>query len=307
MEKKSGKTKGTWILMKVIMIFLDGVGIGKPAQSNPLSDPDLKIFSCSVIKNNQLPENGEIIATDASLGIKGLPQSATGQTTLLTGINAAKLLGRHVPGFPDRKLREIILKESIFIKLKSMGKSGTFINTFRPLFFSIPKSLRYRLSVTTVAALSAYLCFYNLDDLKNDKSIYHDFTNKELLKRGFLVPVFSPEHAADILTRQAQNFDFTLYEYFLTDKAGHKKDYSRAKTVLEQLDDFLKNIIEKSDLNNTSIIVTSDHGNIEDMSVKTHTTNPVLTMVWGKGTDLLIKRIKSLTDITPAILELIDL
>ncbi|MGI8884009.1 MAG: hypothetical protein ACR2IA_07185 [Pyrinomonadaceae bacterium] len=57
-------------------------------------------------------------------------------------------------------------------------------------------------------------------------------------------------------------------------------------------------------MENTTVILTSDHGNIEDLSVRNHTLNDVPTIVWGREKNSVAGRIKDLTDITPAILNL---
>src|SRR5881394_3181591 len=59
------------------------------------------------------------------------------------------------------------------------------------------------------------------------------------------------------------------------------------------------------DLANTHVILTSDHGNIEDLSVRNHTLNPVPTIVWGRHRTRIAPRIRSLTDITPAIVDVL--
>ena len=292
--------------MSVILIFLDGVGIGGPAPRNPLSSPGLHIFYQSVHASPSLPENGVVIPTDACLGVKGLPQSATGQTALLTGINAPAMLGRHVPGFPTKRLRSILKEHSLFKQMKDYGKSGTFINTFRPLFFNLPMELKYRLSATTIASMAAGQHFYDLDDLRKKRSLYHDFTNRELISRGFDVPVFSPAQAASILHSTSADFDCTLYEYFLTDKAGHKQDVDKAGSIIKSLDTMIHRAVELADLDSTTIIVCSDHGNIEDLSTKTHTRNPALTMVWGAGALYMQEHVRALTDITPTILHILN-
>ena len=48
-----------------------------------------------------------------------------------------------------------------------------------------------------------------------------------------------------------------------------------------------------------------DHGNIEDVSLRNHTLNQVPTIVWGKHRRDLAARIRSLTDITPAIVDVL--
>ena len=50
------------------------------------------------------------------------------------------------------------------------------------------------------------------------------------------------------------------------------------------------------------VLLTSDHGNIEDLSRKVHTLNSVPTIAWGKGCREALRRISSIQAVTPAIL-----
>ena len=98
---------------KIIFIFLDGFGLGDNSEANPLANasmPFLKnILDGRMINKNLINKNTLLLkGIDACLGVKGIPQSATGQTALFTGENAAKKLGFHLPAFPNRELREVI-------------------------------------------------------------------------------------------------------------------------------------------------------------------------------------------------------
>ncbi len=76
---------------------------------------------------------------------------------------------------------------------------------------------------------------------------------------------------------------FTLYEYFITDKIGHAQDFEKAREYLPPLAEFFRETLRLTDLETTTVILTSDHGNIEDLSVRTnHTLNDVPTIVWGR-------------------------
>jgi bisphosphoglycerate-independent phosphoglycerate mutase (AlkP superfamily) len=73
--------------------------------------------------------------------------------------------------------------------------------------------------------------------------------------------------------------------------------------VLQNLAQLIRALLERIDLLHTSVILTSDHGNIEDLSSRNHTLNPVPTIVWGDHKQDIANRIKSLADITPAIVQ----
>ena len=65
----------------------------------------------------------------------------------------------------------------------------------------------------------------------------------------------------------------------------------------------VRGVLTEIDLKRTSVILTSDHGNIEDLSSRNHTLNPVPTIVWGVDRERIANRIRNLADITPAIVE----
>ena len=245
--------------------------------------------------------NGVLVTTDPRLGIEGRPQSASGQTTILTGVNAPALLGYHKQGFPNAAMREIIAEHSIFLQLKQAGIGPvTFANAYTARFFN--ERPRW-VSATTAAVEAADLKFRDVDDLKNDRAVYQDFTNQFIIERGEQIEPRTPGRAAEVLARIVAESRFTLYEYFITDKIGHKQDLEAARTVLQSLAAFIRALLNCIDLANTSVILTSDHGNIEDLSSRNHTLNDVPTIVWGANRERIASRIRNLADITPAIVE----
>ena len=66
---------------------------------------------------------------DATLGVEGLPQSGTGQTALLTGENAARLLGRHQGPFPSPSLRPL-LERSLYAWARRRGLPVLHANAY---------------------------------------------------------------------------------------------------------------------------------------------------------------------------------
>ena len=290
--------------MRVVFIFVDGLGLG---EQNPDFNPCtadgsqmLTNFRDSVPRT--VPFDGRCIALDPTLGVPGIPQSATGQTALLTGENAAKLLGEHRSGFPNKILRDLLREKSLLKRLKASGLHPVFLNAFRPIFFQLDERLKWLLSATTVATLAADLPFFTLGDVRVRRSIYQDFTNRDLIRKGFAVPEQTPEEAGEILAAQVPRYDFVLYEYFKTDRAGHAQNRAQAREECQKLGQFLTAFLQNVTLTDTQVIVTSDHGNIEDLRTKDHTLNPVMTLLWGPLTATWENRLHSLTDVTPAIL-----
>ena len=95
------------------------------------------------------------------------------------------------------------------------------------------------------------------------------------------------------------------YEYFITDKMGHAQDMNAARLVVLKLAAMIRSLLRKLDLDQTTVILTSDHGNIEDLSTRNHTLNAVPTIVWGADRQRVANRIQCLADITPSILDLL--
>ena len=290
--------------MRVVCIFIDGIGIGgeNPA-TNPCWVVNSPLFPQAIRELAALPFGGICLPTDASLGVAGLPQSATGQTTLFTGLNAAQQIGTHVSGFATPRLIEMLRQESMFIKTRQLGKTAAFANAYSREFFEMPDKQRARMtSVTTAATLTAELPFLFVEQIREGRSLYHDFTNATLRKRGYDMPLFSPQYAGKQLARLSQAHDLCLYEYFLTDRVGHFGQMEAAAAEVEKLHEFLTAVLEHTDLTSTVVVVCSDHGNLEDVSVITHTANPVPTLIWGNAPPNSLAAIRSLTDITPFLL-----
>lgn len=288
----------------VLLFFIDGLGIGERAETNPLSlIENVEPLAYFVNENPKIIFDGVLIPTDPRLGVAGRPQSASGQTTILTGINAAQLLGNHKQGFPNQILRDVIAEHSIFRQLKHRGiERLLFANAYTPRFFN--ETPRWK-SATTCAVEAADLQFRRLPDLVGRKAVFHDFSNESLREMNFDVPLFSPTKAAEILARLASENQFVLYEYFITDKIGHAQNFEQAAERLPALAALLREILRLVDFETTTVIMTSDHGNIEDLSVRQHTLNDVPTVVWGRQAAEISRTIKDLTDITPAILDLL--
>jgi hypothetical protein len=288
----------------VLLFFIDGLGIGERSPFNPLNGLDdavpLAVFQ------NETPAtflDGIVVPTDPRLGVEGRPQSASGQTTILTGVNAPARLGYHKQGFPNKPLVEIINAESIFRQLRDAGIGPiTFANAYTDGFFiERPRWI----SATTAAVEAAEMSFRTVTDLKNGAAVFMDFTNRILIERGVDVLERTEEEAAEVLARLTAENRFTLYEYFITDKVGHAQDMPLAKQVLRSLARFIRELLMRLDLDQTTVILTSDHGNIEDLSSRNHTLHEVPTIIWGAHRELIAARIQTLADITPAIVGLL--
>jgi len=285
---------------RVLLIFVDGLGLGRSdSPCNPLARFSPQVLNCFSDRLGPLPRDGVCLPVDTCLNVPGIPQSATGQATLFSGVNAAERLGRHLSGFPNQELRTLLAQESFVRHLKQLGYSVHFANTYTPAFFeNRPKWV----SVTTSVCESAGLRLNVLADLLAERSLYMDFTNRLLVNSGHQVPVWTHEKAAHVLTEQAKLHHVCFYEYFLSDVAGHRGSPEENELVLRHLDEFLSHVLNRIDLDDSSLVITSDHGNIEDSCVSGHTANAVPGLFWGPIRTLLDGRARlDLTEIAPLI------
>jgi 2,3-bisphosphoglycerate-independent phosphoglycerate mutase len=290
--------------MSVLLLFVDGIGLGEDdPDKNPLARA--RLGRLRLLWDRLAPDpSAAFVPTDACLGVAGLPQSATGQTSILAGVNAAAVVGRHVNGYCTGSLASLLNGRSLFSRVRAAGGEATFANAYTPKYLERPPRF---LSVTTVATGQAGLRFRTMEDLARGEAVFHDFTNRLLPERGYYLPPVTPRQAGGRLAKLAKTHTFTMYEHFLPDLAGHAQDMERGVKLLEDLEEFLDAVLSDLDLSRTMVILTSDHGNLEDLSTKRHTRNPVPSLLWGTGAAEAAAGIGSLPDIAPAILRHLDM
>lgn len=249
--------------------------------------------------------HASLLGLDATLGMPGIPQSATGQASIFTGVNAAKYLGFHLNGFPNGRLRRLLAAKGIFRQLQKEGYNTAFTNAYRPPFFDF---LRRGLpgnqySCSTLITYYGRVEFRSLEDLSKERALYMDVTNEMLKQIGFDVKLISPEEGAERLFKISRKYDFCLFEYFLSDLAGHMADRKEAERVVFTLDRFIGKVADLIDPKETVLIVSSDHGNMEDLSNRDHSMNQVPVLIIG---DLELRKVlhnhlNDLTDVLPAV------
>jgi len=300
--------------VRVIFLFLDGIGIGRAnADVNPMFRANLPHLRS--LLGGQLPHTrlrristrrADLVPLNATLGVPGLPQSGTGQAALFTGVNAPKLIGQHFGPYPPTTLHSLVEEKNIFRHLMSGGNSVCFANAFPKQFFDYVRTGTRRLTVTTLSCRFAGVPLMEADSLRNNKALSADITRMRWPSLGYPdLPVISPAEAGRHLWDITNRHRFTLFEYWLTDHAGHRQDMANAIEVLEIFDAMLGGLLECFDPAGTLLILTSDHGNVEDLSTKSHTRNQVPCLVLGRKRKEFLTGIRNLTHITPAILRLL--
>jgi 2,3-bisphosphoglycerate-independent phosphoglycerate mutase len=294
----------------VLMVFIDGLGIGKPdSESNPFFKYGFKTFSdifgeIPSLDKPVLIKNGRyLFPSDANLGVEGLPQSGTGQVSILCGINAPAYVGKHFGPFPYSTTIPIIKDKNILVSLKSSGYRVTFANAYPTVFFDYLKSGKQRLSTTSLSCRLSDIKLNTVTSVRRGKALTAEITNERWnLKLGYKLPVIRPETAARRLMKIAGQNNFTLYEFYLTDHIGHGRYEGDSLGMINNLDRFLHTLLKELPEKEMTFILCSDHGNYEDLSVKTHTRNPALTITAGLYAEPLFNYIKNISDIKGAIL-----
>ena len=300
--------------MALLMIFWDGVGLGKedPAE-NPFFAASLPHFrglfdgALPSLQNRRIHSAiASTVPVNTTLGVEGLPQSGTGQTALFTGINAPRKIGKHFGPHPYSTLVPLVKERNIFVQLRARQKTIFFANAFPQRYFDYLNSPRSKTPTVALAYLAAGGKLNTMPDLEAGGALSADITNAGLKSFSEELETLSPYDAGRRFHRLGQASDFTLFEYFFSDKAGHAQSMEKAVEVLECMDGFLGGILQSFEMERDLLLFVSDHGNIEDLTTKSHTRNPVPLIVVGARRNFFIKRVRSLTDVTPALLEFIS-
>ena len=251
----------------------------------------------------QCRETNDVVLAplDATLGVEGLPQSATGQTALFSGINAAQIMGRHVTGLPGPRVRSVVESSNLFLNASEIGLAATFANAYSQSYMDSLTAGRRRPSVTTCAVNSAGLPLRGVADLEQGQAVSWDVIRdrfSEHLERQ--LPPVSAAVAGRHLAAIASQNHLSVYETFIPDLAGHQRLGFTAAEAIARIDGLIGGILESLD-SATTLLMSSDHGNIEDASHRRHTRNPVPLLVVGPMAGC-FANMTSILEVTPRIL-----
>ena len=308
---------------RLLFMFLDGVGLGEDGPAvNPLAQaemPNLRaLLGGQPLVASTAPfesPRAALLPLDACLGIPGTPQSATGQATLLTGRNVPAEIGYHYGPKPNPAVAAYLRSangagsSNLFQTLRAAGKRGALLNAYPETYFAGIASGRRLYSAIPLAVVSAGIPLRTTDDLRQGQALSADFTGQGWRERLNLpdMPLLTQAHAGVRLAELAAGLDLAFFEYWLSDYAGHGQDMPAALSLLATFDQVLGGLLAAWDDEAGLILVTSDHGNLEDLSVRGHTTNPVPALVIGAPS---LRRpftegLHDLADVAPSILRLL--
>jgi hypothetical protein len=295
----------------LIFLFVDGIGIAPASGHNPVSafrGPGMDALTNGAFLHADagffIDKDQLYRPVDANLGIAGLPQSGTGQAALFSGQNAPALLGKHFGPWPHTRIKPLMQEHSIFHQLLERDVRPEFLNAYPPVFFErMTRSNRW--SCSTLMTRSSGRRLRSTDDILAGSALsaelfgdyWRDRLNIELPRRD-------AHDIANIILDSASAHPFVMFEYYLTDKAGHARDPDYAREVLQRLDRVLYALVKGLDGRDThhTLVICSDHGNLEDLSTKSHTRNPVPLLVNGPLSGC-FHDAENITDVARALVE----
>jgi 2,3-bisphosphoglycerate-independent phosphoglycerate mutase len=301
--------------VKILFFFLDGVGLGGDDPGiNPLARAQMPVTVALLGGKRLVAEaapletrRATLAALDACLGVEGLPQSATGQASLLTGRNVAAELGYHYGPKPNPAVAEVLRRGTLFSAVTGAGRRAGLLNAYPPTYFAAIASGRRLYSAIPLALTSAGLPLRTGEDLAAGRAISADFTGQGWRDRLGLndTPVLTPEGAGARLAALAAAHDFSFFEYWPSDYAGHGQEMAPACEMLETFDRVLGGLLASWDDAEGLILITSDHGNLEDLSVRSHTANKVpLLLIGAPGARRrFVEGARDLADVAPRVLQ----
>ena len=296
--------------MRILTLFLDGIGLGADDERhNPFAVADTPVMRGLSNGRRWLADTGIqhsqraiFIPTDARLDVPGRPQSGTGQAALLTGVNAPQRIGRHYGPKPDAATRAIVNEHSLFKRLRERGKSARLLTAYPPRLHANwrrGKTLRSSIQLADYAANGDQ---FGIDDLRQRRALTAEWTTASW--RGHLgladLPDYGESAAGQLLSRLALDYDFAMHSHWMTDHIGHRGDLAQGVALLERFDRVLGGVLDDWDDHAGLVVITSDHGNMEDLSTRRHTLNPVPTIVIGARRADFARGYRRLTDFAPA-------
>lgn len=302
--------------LSILLIFIDGIGLGAddPA-SNPFAvanTPTLHALAGGQRWLASTPRTEAarsiFLPTDTKFGVEGRPQSASGQAVIVTGRNVPLELGEHYGPRPNPPIRAILAENNIFKALTVQGKRAALLDAYPPDFFkAVDRGKRLRSSLQQ-AAYEGGVRIRTVDDLMAGQALSADWTGQGW--RGFLgyenAPLLSLDEAGARMGELARQAEFSMFSTWISDEIGHRGPLERGVEYLEQFDAVIRGLVNTWNDHEGLIIITSDHGNMEDISTRLHTLNDVPTVVIGDKRHEFAEGFTSLLDITPRILKLLD-
>lgn len=257
--------------MGLIWLALDGVGHPDDAPAGSPWEQDLPALRPLIDKG---------LALDATLGVDGLPQSGTGQACWLTGQDAVAVMGEHFGPQPGPSLQRLLQEASLPVRLTQRGLKIALANYYAPEFL-VQETRRNRFGCFPYSFRAAGLTL-------NPPSVVPVRASLGLSYQAPWLPF--QEHAkliedARALASASQEYDLLVADLWFSDLIGHEgaipmpsNAQKAAFEWLNRLDIWVAILLDLG----VPFVLSSDHGNMEDLTIKTHTKARV-PFAWSEG------------------------
>lgn len=262
----------------VVWLFVDGLGVAAPATpveavpSTPCLDA-MGLGRALLDGPDVERPGGGRWALDATLGVDGLPGTATGQASLLTGHNASAAMGRHVQAYPGPQMRAFIDRHgTVFSRLAQAGMRLALLTAYPPQ--ARETALRY----------AARMAGAPIGDGAGAAELWPHLDAPRAGPPGHPRFAAVTRRTASLVAGLAAPYDLAVVESDLCDRAGHLRERREAeqRRAVAYVDAFvaaLRDALDPGDV----LVVTSDHGNAEDLTGRGHTRNRVPLWMLGGG------------------------
>jgi Metalloenzyme superfamily len=206
-----------------------------------------------------------------------------------------------VPAFDRPTVEARLTFDERPVRLKGKGKSA-----FAELF----TLGEINQNIFVYAAQQANIPLRTWDDVRAGRALTGTLTH-ELESRfnwdalGVAgLPTRTPQQGARILADLARAHDFTFYKYQLADLISHTGQVELARGVFAVIETFLWELLQAIDPSETIVIVTSDHGHLEQVAfTHGHPKSRVPTWYFGPNAEAQAERMRQPEDIFHVIAE----
>lgn len=264
----------------------------------------------------RVAEAGRTVATlDATLGDPGRPQSATGQSTLLTGRDAVALMGGPYGPWPGPKLRALLARDTLFHDAAAaLGAGAALANAYPDAYLEAlarptGRHRRARAPASVVAARAAGVSLRGREAWAEGRAVAPDLDGGAWRRAagsaagatggGVRGEADGVVREAGRLVALAADHALTYLDVWVTDQVGHRGELATATALVERLDRFVSALVEALP-SHVTLVVTSDHGNLEDALDRRHTHAEVPLIAWGPGAAAFAGA-RDLRDVAPAV------
>ncbi|NDJ63023.1 MAG: hypothetical protein GYB67_18025 [Chloroflexi bacterium] len=293
----------------ILLIFIDGIGLGPddPA-TNPFAVAAMPTLTALTNGQRWLSDVGQqtsdraiLVPTDPRMGVPGKPQSASGQATILTGRVVPELIGEHYGPRPNPPIREMLAADNFFKQVVAHGLSAALLEAYPPQWHTAINSGKRLRSSYQQAAHEAGVIIFEEAHFRSGDALPVDWTGEAWRSQlGYTdTPVLSPFEAGRKMVALSRRYDFAMFPHWITDYIGHRGTLADAVRLLELIDGVMAGALDAWDADEGLLILTSDHGNMEDTSHGKHTENDVPTLIVGAEKAAFADGLTTLADLTP--------